>query len=233
MTAPPEHRRRPAAPTPGADALPRQRIRGLYAITPADTDSERLAGKVRAVLEGGAAALQYRPKELRRRTIIEQGTLLRELCREFGRPFIVNDSVELALRLDADGVHLGRDDDALATAREMLPDRIIGASCYNDFSLAGPAIAQGADYVAFGSFFPSATKPDAAAADPQLLAAARNGGLNTVAIGGITPANAATLVAAGADAIAVVGALFCSESLSEIRAAAQAFAQLFETSPPC
>ena len=209
------------------------RIRGLYAITPSDIDSKRLAGKVRAALEGGARTVQFRAKDTPPALKIEQGKTLRALCREFGALFIVNDSPELALRLDADGVHLGRDDGDVAIARRTLADRLIGVSCYNDPARAAPAIAQGADYVAFGSFFPSSTKPGAAAAQTGLLESARRAGFNTVGIGGITPENAATLVAAGADAVAVIGALFGPDDLSAIRATAHAFTQLFETASPC
>jgi thiamine-phosphate pyrophosphorylase len=144
-----------------------------------------------------------------------------------GALFIVNDDVELALAVDADGVHVGRDDEGVAAARARLgPGRLVGASCYDQLGLARAAVAAGADYVAFGSFFPSPTKPNAARADVGLLRRARHElGVPLVAIGGITPENGAPLVAAGADMLAAIGAVF---GASDPRAAAAAFAPLFD-----
>jgi thiamine-phosphate pyrophosphorylase len=201
---------------------------GLYAITPETADTEQLLTQVEAALTGGVAAVQYRDKsgDVARRH--EQASELVMLCRQFGVPLIVNDDLRLADLADADGVHLGRDDGSVREARIILgKGKIIGASCYQDLALAQAAQAAGADYVAFGSFFPSPTKPAAALTDLTLLhAAARALRLPIVAIGGITPANAPPLLDAGADSLAVLSALFDAH---DIRAAARALNQLFET----
>jgi thiamine-phosphate pyrophosphorylase len=203
-------------------------LSGLYAITPEDADTARLIRKVAACLEGGASAVQYRNKRVPADMAHFQALELHGLCQRFRVPLIINDSLELACAVNAEGVHLGRDDEAIAAARKKLPDRIIGVSCYNDFRLAQLAIKQGADYVAFGSFFSSSTKPDAVRADIQLLASAREHGFSTVAIGGITPGNAGTLIAGGANAIAVISALFEGGDEIQIRAVAEAFTRLFD-----
>ena len=201
---------------------------GIYAITPETTDTERLLAQVEAALLGGVAAVQYRDKsdDVARRH--EQASELAALCRQFRVPLIVNDGLRLADLCDADGVHLGRDDGSLREARIILGrDKFIGASCYQSLALAQAAQAAGADYVAFGSFFPSPTKPQAARADLALLhEAARTLRVPIVAIGGITLANALPLLDAGADSLAVLSALF---DAPDIRAAAHALNQLFET----
>ncbi|MGC1817794.1 MAG: thiamine phosphate synthase, partial [Casimicrobiaceae bacterium] len=142
--------------------------------------------------------------------------------------FIVNDDVGIAYDVGADGVHIGEDDGGIARARAMLgPDRLIGVSCYNEWERAQSAIDAGADYVAFGSFFASTTKPDARRADPSLLARAASLCVPVVAIGGITSANAATLIDAGATAVAVIGDVFGHDELSAIERAAAAIAAQF------
>ena len=139
----------------------------------------------------------------------DAGTRLREACFTPGVPFLVNDDARLAHALDADGVHLGEHDGSIAEARALLGDTaIIGASCYDDLQRARDAAAAGADYIAFGAFFPSSTKPNARRAAPALLRASAALGLPRVAIGGITPDNARTLVDAGADLIAVISGVF-------------------------
>lgn len=152
--------------------------------------------------------------------------MLRTLCRARRVPLIINDDIELAVAVDADGVHLGRDDGDLSAARDRLgPGRLIGISCYNDLELARAAAAQGADYVAFGSFFVSATKPAAAPADIALLRRARRTlAVPIVAIGGITPENGRALIAAGADMLAVIRGVFAT---TDVRRAAQSFSELF------
>jgi thiamine-phosphate pyrophosphorylase len=201
---------------------------GVYAITPETADTEHLLMQVEAALAGGVAAVQYRDKsdDVARRH--EQASELVALCRPFGVPLIVNDDLRLADLCDADGVHLGRDDASLREARIILgKDKIIGASCYQSLELALAAQAAGADYVAFGSFFASPTKPAAGRAGLDLLRdAAPLIHLPLVAIGGITLANAPQLLDAGADSLAVLSALF---DTPDIRAAARALNQLFET----
>jgi thiamine-phosphate pyrophosphorylase len=203
---------------------------GVYAITPETADTERLLAQVEAALAGGVAAVQYRDKsgDVARRH--EQASELAALCRRFGAPLIVNDDLRLADLAGADGVHLGRDDGSLREARIILgKGKFIGASCYQSLDLAQAAQAAGADYVAFGSFFASPTKPAAGRADADLLrAATRVLRIPIVAIGGITLANAPQLIDAGADSVAVLSALF---DAADVRAAAHALNQLFETEP--
>lgn len=201
---------------------------GIYAITAATADTERLLSQVEAALAGGVAAVQYRDKsgDVARRH--EQASELVALCRRFGVPLIVNDDLRLADLADADGVHLGRDDGSLREARLILGrDKLIGASCYQSLELAQAAQAAGADYVAFGSFFASPTKPAAPRASFDLLhEAAPVIRVPLVAIGGITLANAPQLLDAGADSLAVLSALF---DAPDIRAAAHDLNQLFAT----
>lgn len=203
---------------------------GVYAITPETADTARLLAQVEAALSGGAAAVQYRNKSADVARRHEQASELVALCRRFGVPLIVNDDLRLADLTDADGVHLGRDDGSVREARIILgKGKFIGASCYQSLDRAVAAQAAGADYVAFGSFFPSPTKPAAGRAEPGLLhEAARAIQLPLVAIGGITLANAPQLLDAGADSLAVLSALF---DAADIRAAAHALNQLFSVEP--
>ena len=200
-------------------------IRGLYAITQDETDTPELLRKVRLALMGGARVLQYRNKIADDAMRLEQAGALRELTYEFSVPLVINDDVILAQRTDADGVHLGGKDGSVAVAREMLGSaRLIGVSCYNRLELARMAVQQGADYVAFGSFFPSIVKPDAVSATPELLLRARREiAVPLVAIGGITVHNAGQLIEAGADALAVISAVFAT---SDIKSAARQFSTL-------
>jgi thiamine-phosphate pyrophosphorylase len=197
----------------------------LYVVTSGLADPELLAGKVEAALRGGARVVQYRNKAAGERLRYDQAVRIARLCRDAGACFIVNDSIDLARKVAADGVHLGKDDEGVGAARAMLgPGKLIGVSCYNELWRARDAFRQGADYLAFGSFFPSPTKPGAAAADPDLLRAAKEFSLPIVAIGGITPDNAAGLIEAGADAVAVVSAVFDAH---DVERAARRIAGLF------
>ncbi len=181
---------------------------GLYLITPEETDSARLVERVRAVLPF-AALLQYRDKQSDARTQLERARALKALCDEFAVPLIINDDVALAEAVSASGVHLGEDDGAIADARVRLGDNaIIGASCYDDIDLARAAVAQGADYIAFGALFPSPTKPHARRATPELFAQAAVLGVPRVAIGGITPDNVHAAIAVGADLASVISGVF-------------------------
>jgi len=190
-------------------------LRGLYAITPEGPD---VIDKVRQALEGGIALLQYRRKQ----RDLQEAREVAALARRHGVPLIVNDDVELALALGAQGVHLGRDDGDLGAARRRLPGRILGASCYNDAELARRAIGAGADYVAFGSVFASPTKPAAVRAPLGLFAIGLE--VPLCAIGGITVDNASQVLAAGADLIAVVSDLF---DAPDIAARAAQYRRLF------
>lgn len=198
--------------------------RGLYAITPAHcTDTRTLLQSVAAAIRGGAVLVQYRAKRNAQRA---QALALKSMCAQHGVPLIVNDDAALARDIDADGVHLGRDDMGIAAARVLLGDRaIIGVSCYDQLQRAIEAQRDGASYVAFGSFHPSRTKPGAVRATVDLLRQAA-GALNLpiVAIGGITPENGGTLLEAGADLLAVVDGLFGGEDPED---AARHYATLF------
>lgn len=199
--------------------------RGLYLLTPDEPDSARLLARTRPLL-AHAALLQYRNKPAGAALRRVQAAALLEACRAAGVPLIVNDDVALAAELGADGVHLGEHDAAVAEARGRLgPGRLIGMSCYEDFARALQAARDGADYVAFGAFFPSPTKPGARRATPALLHATAGLGLPRVAIGGITPDNAAQLVAAGADLVAVISGIY---DAPDPAAAARAIQALFD-----
>ena len=191
------------------------KLRGLYAITPEASDAVERA---RLALEGGVALLQYR----RKRRDLDEARAVAALARRHGVPLIVNDDIELALELDAAGVHLGRDDGDLGAARKRLAGRILGASCYDDPGRARRAVEAGADYVAFGSVFASPTKPAAVRA-PLALFATRFG-VPLCAIGGITLQNAPRVIAAGADLVAVVTDLF---DAPDVRARAAQYQGLF------
>jgi len=201
-------------------------IKGLYAVTPDLDDTDELLRNVRLALQGGARVLQYRNKSADAKLRSQQARALRALARKFDTTFIVNDDAPLAAEVDADGVHLGGDDGSVATARTLLgAKKIIGVSCYNRMPLAQEAVKQGADYVAFGAFFPSSVKPQAVRADLPLLQAAR-GELHVpiVAIGGITLQNGTALIEAGADALAVISALW---NAADIETSALGFSTLF------
>lgn len=202
-------------------------MRGLYAVTPDIPDTQGLVAAVCAALAGGARLVQYRNKMAASALRRKQAHAIRAACREHGVPFIVNDHLELALEVDADGLHLGANDGSLAAARQRLgPDRLLGASCYNSMELAHRAIAEGADHVAFGSFFASSVKPGAVRAEISLLGEAKRVlGVPVVAIGGITLRNGNTLVTAGADALAVISALF---QAPDVALAARSFNAIFE-----
>ena len=183
--------------------------RGLYAITAADGRSpQALLDAVKAALRGGTAVLQYRCKSPQRRR--EEAPALREACRQAGVPFIVNDDLDLAEELAADGVHLGSEDGSPAAARNRLrTGAIIGVSCYDSTERALQARREGADYVAFGRFFPSPTKPQAPTARLETLAAARALlDIPIVAIGGVSVDNGGELLRAGADLLAVIDGVF-------------------------
>ncbi|CAD6878666.1 Thiamin-phosphate pyrophosphorylase (EC 2.5.1.3) [Methylomonas albis] len=201
--------------------LPR---RGLYAITqPENRTVTQVVKDVEAALRGGATMIQYRDKNPLDAQYL--ASHLVEICHVYDAPLLINDSVELALAVGADGVHLGRDDGEIAEARRLLgADAIIGVSCYNDVEKAQAMAAAGADYVAFGRFFPSGSKPLAAPAEIVSLQLAKQSiTIPIVAIGGILPENGGTLLAAGADLLAVIGGIFDHEP----EAAARAYQVLF------
>jgi thiamine-phosphate pyrophosphorylase len=201
------------------------KLRGLYAITPDDIGRAAPAGMRRvaaAVASGALCALQYRNKAASASQRLAEARELAQLCRRFGVPLIINDDLALALEVDAAGLHLGREDGDLVAARAQLPGRILGASCYNQPELAQRAVAAGADYVAFGSVFPSPTKPAAVRAPLSLFSLPL--GVPKVAIGGITLENAPQVLAAGADCVAVITDLF---EAPDVARRARDFAKIF------
>ena len=192
---------------------------GLYLITPDDSNSERFLERVLAVLSSDIAVLQYRNKLANADQIHEQAKVLLQHCRQMDIVFIVNDNILLAHEIGADGVHLGEQDGDLKTARNLLgPDSIVGVSCYNSLALAEKTAADGANYIAFGAVYSSATKPQARNAGLELFSQAARLNLPMVAIGGITLDNAAQTLAAGANFIAVIGAVFdAADPASEVQ----------------
>lgn len=203
--------------------------RGLYAITPDLSDTAALLELTRQALEAGITWLQYRNKQADAALRRTQASALQTLCARFGTALILNDDLDLAQQLGADGVHLGEDDADIASARARLgPGALIGASCYDSLARARTAVTAGASYVAFGAFHSSPSKPAARRANPALLRQAAALGVPRVAIGGITPDNGAPLVAAGADLLAVISGLYAAP---DIAAATRAFRQCFQDLP--
>jgi thiamine-phosphate pyrophosphorylase len=203
-------------------------IRGLYVLTPDEHDASRLVDRVAAAIAGGARLVQYRSKGAPDAIRREQARALQALCAARSVPLIVNDDPALAAEIGAAGVHVGADDVPAAAARAIVgPDAIVGVSCYADLERARRAIGDGADYVAFGSFFSSPTKPHAVRADTRLVREAKAiAAVPVVAIGGITAADVDALRAAGVDAVAVISAVF---DAPDIEAAARRIARRFET----
>jgi thiamine-phosphate pyrophosphorylase len=196
-------------------------------VTPDISETAVLLAKVGDAIAGGARLIQYRNKTAPHALLLEQAKALAVLCSSRGAALVINDHVDIAHAADADGVHLGGDDGTAGAARAVLgPAKLIGVSCYASIERARAAAKDGADYVAFGSFFPSRVKPGAVRASIELLTeAARELALPIVAIGGITRDNARALVSAGADAVAVISAVF---DTTDVCAAASAFAPIFE-----
>jgi thiamine-phosphate pyrophosphorylase len=204
----------------------RSRINGTYAITPETEDTAQLVANIGAALAGGVRLVQYRNKSGSPRLRHSQCEALLECLQPVDAALIVNDDPQLALDVQAHGVHLGREDGSVAQARRILGDgKIIGVSCYNDLERARDQEYAGADYVAFGSFFVSVTKPAAVSASPKLLSRAKSQlGVPIVAIGGINTENAMRLIECGADAIAVLSALFSADDVTQ---QARIFSRLF------
>lgn len=203
------------------------KLRGLYIVTPDQTDTGALLAAVARVLPARPAIVQYRSKLADAGLRRLQAAQLLALCRQFGIPLVINDDLALALEIDADGAHLGRDDGDLAGARQALgASRILGASCYGEWWRAAAAAAAGVDYLAFGAMFPSSTKPLAPLAPLEMLSRAKvEFGLPVAAIGGITLDNVPSLIAAGADLPAVISDVF---SAPDPAARAAAYAGLFD-----
>lgn len=196
---------------------------GLYAVT--NGPREDLLDAVEAALAGGARLVQYRDKTRDAPRRLGEARALQRACLERGVPLIINDDMRLAAAVGAAGVHVGLGDASPRAARDLLgPAAIIGVSCYDDLARGREMAQSGVDYLAFGAFFASPTKPDAPRATPDMLRQAAAWGVPLVAIGGITPDNGAPLVSAGATFLAVVSAVF---GAPDVRAAAQRFTGLF------
>ena len=206
--------------------------RGLYAITDSALHTgAALEQAVTRAIAGGARVIQYRDKSADADRRHCEATMLVRLCRRHDVPMIVNDDIELALSCDADGVHIGRNDQDLTAARSRLgSDFIVGVSCYNRVELAKAAQRDGADYVAFGSMYSSSTKPDATRCEIATLELARACiHVPIVAIGGITPDNGGALLDAGVDLLAIVRGVF---GQGDPTASAQRYSQLFSRQAP-
>ena len=201
-------------------------MKGLYLVTPDWDDTQKMLEATEAGLRGGAALVQYRHKTADAVLRREQAAQLQMLCRRYAKPFIVNDFVELCLELDADGIHVGGTDTAVAQVRKMVgPDKIVGASCYGSMDLARDAWRAGASYVAFGGFYPSRVKKYEVATQPAIIAQAKAEiPLPNVVIGGMTADNAKPLVAQGADMVAAISSVYMAD---DPEAAARAFVELF------
>jgi len=205
----------------------RKKLTGLYAITDASiTDPQKTIVSVEQALRGGARVIQYRDKSTDHDQRLETCVALRELTKKFDAVFIVNDDIKLTVAAKADGVHFGQDDIALTEARKQLGENIIiGISCYNRFDLAEQATKEGANYIAFGRFFPSRTKPDTETAEITLIQQAKQElDIPVIAIGGITAENGGALIEAGANMLAVVDGLF---GQTNIETAAKSYQHLF------
>ncbi len=202
-------------------------IRGVYAITPNELDTKLLVSKVVSALKGGVGLLQYRNKAAGKALRLRQATALLAACRTYDVPLIINDHLDICAQIDADGIHLGATDCKPGPVRRPLgADKIIGVSCYNQFSLAQEAESGGADYVAFGACFSSETKPNAVSAPLSLFEQAQQKlKIPAVGIGGITLDNAKQVKEAGADAIAVISTLF---NAKDVKATTQQFHSIYK-----
>ncbi len=202
------------------------KLRGLYAITDANLKGLNLARQVEQAILGGAQIVQYRDKSDDTACRRLEATEVLRVCRAHQKPLLINDDVHLAADIGADGVHIGKHDMNFARARETLGSQaMIGVSCYNQLALAEDAVALGADYVAFGRFYASSSKPQATQADLQILHNARQRlDCSIVAIGGIHAWNGQALLEAGADMLAVIRGVFAAD---DVQSAARAISRLF------
>jgi thiamine-phosphate pyrophosphorylase len=205
----------------------KEKLRGLYAITDENLiTEENFKQSVELALQGGAKIIQYRDKSKDQKKRFQQASLLQSLCTDYQAACIINDDIELAKSINAEGIHLGKEDVSISHARQILGDDIIiGISCYNDLDIAIEAEKNDADYVAFGAMFSSPTKPDANQASPELIAIAKKQlSIPICAIGGITEKNIQLVIQQGADMAAVISCLFSS---SDIKNTASTLSQNF------
>ncbi len=201
-------------------------MKGLYLVTPDWDDTQKLLDVSEAALRGGAALLQYRHKTADAQLRKQQAVQLQALCRRYATPFIINDFVDLCIELDADGIHVGGTDASVAQVRAAVgPAKIVGASCYGSMDLARDAHQAGASYVAFGGFYPSRVKKYEVSTPPEIVAQAKAEiPLPNVVIGGMTPENAAPLVAQGTNMVAAISSVYMA---TDPEAAARRFTELF------
>jgi len=195
------------------------KLRGLYAITDENlTPYEDIESYVRKAIKGGARVVQLRDKTRSDEELYGVAMKIKKICQKHKALFVLDDRVVLAKAVKADGVHIGGDDTPIEVARKILGrKKIIGVSCYGDIQRARDAVEKGADYVAFGSFFVSKTKPHAKVVDKSVLSAAKKLGVPVCAIGGIDATNAKELVEAGADMISVISSLWSGDVLSNAK----------------
>jgi thiamine-phosphate pyrophosphorylase len=201
-------------------------MNGLYIVTPDWDDTKKLIAVTEQALRGGAEIVQYRHKTADPALRSEQARELMSLCCRYRKPFIVNDHVELAMEVGADGIHVGGTDATIAEVRKLIgPGKIIGASCYGSLELAQAAYAAGASYVAFGGFYPSRVKKYPVTTPVEIIAQSKAAvPLPVVVIGGMTPENAVPLVAAGTDMVAAISSVYMQD---DPEAAARKFSDLF------
>lgn len=203
-------------------------LTGIYAITDPELMGSDIIDMAEQAIIGGINILQYRNKTATPVQQEQEACTLATLCKKHDVLFIINDNIELAIKVNADGVHLGQKDTRIQQARNLLGEhKIIGITCNNQLELAQLAQQQGADYVAFGRFFSSLTKPSAPAAEISLLSAARRSiTVPIVAIGGISHESAPELLKEGVDMLAVVRGIFAQKNIS---CATQKFVEIFNT----
>ena len=203
-----------------------KKLSGLYAITNENLmPEETFLSMAQAAISSGISLLQYRDKSINKNKRYAQATALKKLCDKHNVFFIINDDIELTIQVDADGIHIGKNDLTLERTRKQLgPNKIIGVSCYNQISLAEDAVNAGASYIAFGSFFGSSIKPDAPNASIELISSFKKKHDTPVCcIGGITHNNYPPLINAGADMLAVISDIFCASSTTGISDRCQKF----------
>jgi thiamine-phosphate pyrophosphorylase len=201
-------------------------LHGLYLVTPDWDDTRKLLEMTELALKGGVALLQYRHKTADAALRLEQAERLQALCRSYQVPFIINDHIDLCMSLDADGIHVGGTDAAVAEVRKKIgSDKILGASCYGSLELAHAAEQAGASYVAFGGFYPSRVKKYPVTT-PQTIVAdwKAQGKVPSCVIGGMTRDNAESLVKHGADMVAAISSIYLA---AEPQRAAEEFAALY------
>ncbi len=201
-----------------------QGLQGVYLVTPDWDDTEKLLAVSEVALQAGLCLLQYRHKTADSAQRLAQATALQALCRRYAVPFIINDFVDLALELNADGVHVGGTDASVAQVRAQLgPEKIVGASCYGSLELAEKSAAEGASYLAFGGFYPSLKKKYPVTTEKGIVGVVKaKWTLPLVVIGGMTPENAAPLVAQGAHMVAAISSVVGDEASVDLTATKQA-----------